>query len=262
MKKMKTVVLALVIGILIWGGYRYYQKRQAATEQKEEAVAITEDEMAPKCEAGEWVEFPDYSGAGNLEKYEESLKLKKDDKDRFLKEDGSVYFTTSEDYSLIYYMDREVRIEGVKTGKMDGKEVYVKKIKCVGEEADQELRMTREKLMDYVAKNINSLAPEKNAKSPWEVQTFYFVNKTDLYVQYESKASLNEESPYDSRLWLVRAAKMNRDVPVIETLAYIQEDAEDPEKNVVKQGKDIYSDVQNMTIYEFDGNAKRWVLAD
>jgi len=92
------------------------------------------------------------------------------------------------------------------------------------------------------------------------VGTFYFVSDTDLYVEYESSSSIREEAPYDAKLWLIRASNLDRDIPHIESLAYISEDPEDPQKDVVKMGEDLYRNQDNMSVYEYSDESKDWVL--
>jgi hypothetical protein len=127
-------------------------------------------------------------------------------------------------------------------------------------EADRVIVGDRKVLMNYIKDNINTLALEKAPKNDWQVETYYFINDTDLYVQYETSGSFMEEAPYDSHLWLIRVSHVKSGVPAIETLAYIEEDVEDPRKNVVKQGVDIYREAKNLTIYEFDADLNQWTL--
>ncbi len=253
----KYIYLTLATTILIAGffGYRYYSEKKAA---REDIVDTFEEKIPSQCENGVWTEFPEIENPGQYKKFSGNAKLRYDDEnDIFSDEKGSGTFSTDKNYSLSFFMDRDVRIEGyeIETGG-----IYVKRIKCVGAEANKETVQSRRKLMNYIKNNINVLALEKAPKNDWQVETFYFASDTDVYVQYESEGSFIEEAPYDSRLWLIRVSKMEREVPVIETLAYIQEDEEDPEKNVLKQGKDIYKDAKNLTVYEFDEEAKQWVL--
>jgi len=257
-----TIAFIAVLLILIGGAFLYlrYDEKQLVIENLTDDF---EDQLPSKCEDGEWASFPAYSGAKNLGVYKGDLKLKgTENLDNFTNEDGSVIFTVSDDYSPSFFIDRLVAIEGVKTGNQEGKEVYINKIKCIGEETNKKVQNQRAAIMAYVDENINEIAPEKSANSDWQVETFYFHNETDFYVEYESVASFFEEAPYDARLWLVRASYSdeNSDAPKLETLAYIHEDAEDPEKNILKQGEDIYKDVQNFVVYEFDGDLNRWTL--
>ena len=259
-KKKRFFFLIVAVGVIFWCFF-FYQKKQNDDFTQEQQIADVEDKIPPACEKGDWIAFPDYPQKGDFPQYIGNQKIKFIADKKFTNEDGSIVFATDENYSLTFYIDREVRIEGVETENNNGvKKVYVNKIKCIGEEADVNLQAQRQKLMKYIADNINTIAPEKSKDSKWRVQTFYFYNKTDIYVEYESPESFTGDSLYDGRLWLIRASKMDRDIPVIETLAYIQEDAEDPEKNVVKIGQDLYKDADNMTVYEFDDELNRWSL--
>ncbi|MBA4317851.1 MAG: hypothetical protein C0412_05575 [Flavobacterium sp.] len=250
---------ALLLGaaILIAGffGYQAYSTKQL---EREDAMETLEESFSLKCENGEWIEFPELQNFKQYEKFSGNAELKYDEKkDIFTDANGTQIFSTDKGYSLSFFMDRDARIEGY---KIKDSEIYIKKIKCVGKEADRDILQTRRKLMNYVRDNINTLAPEKTSKGDWQVGTFYFVNDTDAYVQYESEGSFVEEAPYDSHLWLFRVYGSDRNIPSLETLAYIQENPEDPGENIVRYGKDLYKDVQNMMIYEFDDEANQWVL--
>lgn len=255
--KHKFIFFLLSAAILTAGffGYRSYTDKQAVVS---ETVDTFEENIPVQCENGELIEFPDISNPTQYEKFSGNEKLQYDESENvFLGAEGAPVFSIDKDYSLWFFIDRDVWIEGY---QIKDNEVYIKKIKCVGAEADQDILQMRRKLMNYITKNINTLALEKAAGGDWQVTTFYFANDTDVYVQYESEGSFMEEAPYDSHLWLVRASKMDRNIPLIKTLAYIQEDAEDPEKNILKQGEDIYAEVKNLTIYEFDEEANQWIL--
>jgi hypothetical protein len=245
---------ALIVAVGVFGVSDYFFKQTV----KEDVVDTFDENIPLLCEKGNWIEFPDVKDASQYGKFSGSGKLEYDEgKDVFTDADGGQTFSTDQDYSLFFFVDRDVQMEGY---RLDSDKVYVKRIKCVGAEADKDILRGRRNLMDYIANNINSIAPEKAPGNDWQVETFYFVSGTDLYVQYETPGSFVEESPYDSHLWLIRASDLDSGVPKIETLAYIQEDAEDAAKDIVKQGTDLYKDNKNMTIYEFDSDANQWIL--
>jgi len=257
-KKYSKYFVFFLAAVILTAGFRAYKSydlKQLVIEDKMDAF---EEKIPLSCENGEWVIFPDLKNSEKYQKFAGNTKLSySNDGEKFSSEDKSRSFVTDENYSLSFFADRDVRVEGYETGE---NETYVQKIKCVGVEANKDIQNQRRNLMNYISKNINSLALEKSEESQWQVETFYFINENDLYVQYESEKSFMEESPYDSHLWLIRATKLERNIPVIETLAYIQENFDDPDKNIVKQGEDLYKDVKNMTIYEFDDDAGQWIL--
>ncbi|MFA4817350.1 MAG: hypothetical protein WC608_01335 [Parcubacteria group bacterium] len=262
LKKQKLLIFLIII-ILIAGGYfayQYYQKKTLSSFNSDMQMSDFEDKIPLQCENGEWTEFPDYTQTGNISEFKGNASLKMQDSDNFTNEDGSIAFTTDENYSLSFFADKEVYMEGSDISSGDKKEIYVKRIKCVGEEANTDIQSARQKLMTYISGNINNLALEKSPNGVWQINTFYFASDSDLYVEYESLGSVGGDDPYDGRLWLIRATKLERAAPVIETLAYIQEDAEDPDKNVLKQGADIYKDGTGMATYEFDVDANKWVM--
>jgi len=259
--------LFVFLGVAIIAvGFYAYNKYQEKLLIQEDAIDAFMENIPFQCENGDWIEFPDLEDSKTLDKFVGNARLKYDDKkDEFSNADDSQKFVTDEKYSLSFFMDRDARIEGWKIPNSNN--IYVKKIKCVGEEANKDIQSQRRKLMNYISENINNIALEKSQYGEWQVQSFYFYNNNDLYVEYEmanseeeDAADEAEELPFEARLWLVRIANPDRDVPAIETLAYIQEDEDDPNKNVLKIGEDIYKDVQNLTIYEYDEDRAQWIL--
>ena len=262
LKKQKILIFLIII-ILIAGGYflyQYYQKKTLSDFNSDVQMSDFEDKIPLQCENGDWTEFPDYAQTGNFSQFKGNASLKMKDADSFTNEDGSISFTTDENYSLSFFADKAVYIEGSDISSGDKKEIYVKRIKCVGEEANPDIQYQRQSLMNYIAANINSLALEKSPSGAWQINSFYFASDSDLYVEYESPESIGGDKPYDGRIWLIRAAKLERPAPVIETLAYIQEDENDPDKNILKQGTDLYKDATGMATYEFDDDANKWVM--
>lgn len=258
----KAIVFFAILFLIFGGyfGYQEYRKKNIAEFDAEIIESDFERKIPSRCEGSEWVEFPKYEKVGNAEKFAKETVIKMANPERFTDEDGSVVLVTDDRYSLAFFADKRVRVEGWMIGSSGEKSAYVQKIRCVGEESREDVRLQRQRVMQYIADNINVLALEKNRESPWRVQTFYFVDNQDVYVEYESPASIMEEAPYDARLWLVRIKESDRNIPVIETLAYIEEDPEDPEKNRVKYGSDMYANVTGMTVYEFDEESQKWML--
>jgi len=260
--KQKILVFLIVI-VLIAGGYfayQYYQKKNLADFNNDVQMSDFENKIPLQCENGDWTEFPDYKQTGNFSAFKGNATLKMPNADKITNEDGSIFFTTDQNYSLSFFADKAVYIEGSDISSGGQKEIYVKRIKCVGEEANQDIQSQRQNLMNYINANINSLALEKSPNGAWQINTFYFASDSDLYVEYESPQSVGGDKPYDGHLWLIRATKLDRPTPVIETLAYIQEDENDPAKNILKQGTDLYKDATGMATYEFDENASKWVM--
>lgn len=262
-KKKKKFSVYILLIVFVAGGYfiySAYQKKSADDFTKEDVVSDFENKIPAQCENGGWIEFPDYAENDKISDYAENVRIKMPKDQKFSNEDSSIIFSTNKDYSLFFFAERDVRVEGINIGTDKKKEIYVKRIKCVGKEANKETQIQRQSLMKYISDKINLIALQKAQHNDWQVETFYFYNDTDVYVEYESQSSIAEKVPYDRRLWLIRATKMERLIPAIETLAYIQEDAEDWDKNIVKLGEDLYRDADNMTVYEYDEETKKWVL--
>lgn len=243
-------VVILAVGFL---SYDDYSKKQL---EHEDAIETFEENIPIQCENGDWIEFPEPSSSDQFEKITSNNKLSYDEKNNIFV-GGREKFLTDADYPLSFFVDRNVQVEGY---RIKNNTIYIKRIQCSGVEADKVIVDGRKALMNYIKNNINTLALEKVPKNDWQVETYYFINDTDLYVQYETVGSFIEETPYDSHLWLIRVSNVENSVPVIETLAYIEEDANDPQKNVLKQGVDIYKEAKNLTIYEFDADLNQWIL--
>ncbi|HCU70550.1 MAG TPA: hypothetical protein DIC35_02205 [Candidatus Moranbacteria bacterium] len=256
---LKDEYIFLFLGAMIVAvgafGFSEYSFKKVVKENAED----TFDENIPfLCENGDWIEYPDLENSNQYEKFIGQEKFKYDEeKNVFVSADDKRNFSTDKDYSLFFFIDRDTQVEGYKVRE---DEIFVRRIKCAGIEADEDVLLGRRKLMNYIRDNINALALEKAPGDNWQVGTFYFATDTDLYVQYETEGSFMEEAPYDSHLWLIRVSDPDKDIPTIRTLAYIQEDAEDSSKNILKQGEDLYRDAKNMTIYEFDDEVNQWVL--
>jgi len=261
----QKIAIYTSIALLVMAGYflyQYYNQKALDEFNSDTEISDIENNMPFQCGNGEWTEFPNYSTAGKFPEYKGNVTLKMDKDENFTNEDASVTFTTDENYSLTFFVDKATRIEGIDIGKDGKREIYVKRLKCIGKEADANIQKQRQNIMNYINDNIDTLALEKspNANSKWQVETFYFVNDNDFYVEYETPESVSDDGVYDARLWLVRVPVLEQTRPVLKTLAYIQEDANDPEKNILKQGQDIYADVTGMTVYEYDDDAKQWIF--
>jgi hypothetical protein len=255
----KNEYVFILLGVLILTASLFgYLKWMAMQEEKEDAIDIFEEQLPAQCENGVWIEFPTLDNMSQYIKFSGKEKLKYDEeKGIFLGEIGYKIFSTDKQTSLFFFVEREVQIEG---HQLENNEIHVDKLKCVGVEANKDILKARRNLMHYIKNNINDLAPEKSVQGDWQVGTFYFVTDTDAYVQYETAVSFMEEAPYDSHLWLIRATNIGTTMPTIETLAYIAEDIEGFDKNVVKQGVDLYKESKNMIIYEFDDATNQWIL--
>lgn len=260
--KQKIITFAVILILVATGyfAYQYYQEKTLDNFNSDVQMSDFESKLPLQCEKGEWTEFPEYAKSGNFSQFSGNATLKMQNPDQLTNADGSTSFTTDENYSLSFFADKAVRIEGLDISTGDKKEIYVKRIKCVGEEANHDIQSQRQNLMNYINANINTLALEKSSNSGWRINTFYFANDKDLYVEYESPESIGGDKLYDGHLWLIRATKLERPIPVIETLAYIQEDENDPDKNILKQGNDLYKTSTGMATYEYDDDAKQWVM--
>ncbi len=259
----KKYFLYILIAFVFFGLFVFFkisdQKKEKEAE-KYEVIDTFYEQLSEKCEKGEWVNFPLLEEPETGEEFIDNVKL------NYLEETGEIVgsdsaqvFFTDKDYfdPLSFFIGREVRIEGKKA---ENNRIYIAKIKCVGAEAKPNIVNERQELMQYIGKNINSLALEKTPRDDWQVDVFYFAENGDAYVQYESKASWEEEVPFDGRLWLIRPSNLDRSIPTIETLAYIWENAGELGENVVKVGEDIHEDEEVFTIYEFDEETEKWVL--
>jgi hypothetical protein len=244
------VVLIIVLGA--YGLFIYFREQKNGLSESD----ILEASFSQKCEAGEWIEFPSDKKYELPEDY--NGKVIFNDSEKPVSEDGKISFAVASGYALDYFSSRTVEIQGAKSAN-DSQAIFVNKIRCAGEETKKETIDYRQKMMDYLAKNINDLAPEKPHKSEWGVIGFSFVDNSNLYVDYSAEDE-NDDNYYEEGTLLLRVNESESGFNV-ERLAHIIPSGGESEEDVVKEGEDIYKDREDLVDYEYDEDQGKWIMS-
>lgn len=296
MGKSKLIWGGIVIIALIFAGFLWYQsygkkgnnllnspqtENGAGTADSLENVipggSEAVDEIIPEddtdynaiCESGEWLKIADQSG----EMSSATGKLRKvypDDASSQFKSyqyyiEGTESFglagTAKDLFKLDYFEDRQVEAQGLKnSGKY---EIAVAQVKCAGAETDKNLIESRKKLTNYLAANINSIAPSKAKYQKWVVLTIDFVDEGNVYVEYYDSIDDDENSDIEedtTRKVLLETSLKSGGGYDTKVLAYWDMGEDD---FVLKTGTDKFENVDDFVIsYEYDPEAKTWERID
>jgi hypothetical protein len=246
------ILVALVVILGAYGLFIYFSEKKNGLSESD----ILEASFSQKCEAGEWIEFPSdkkYKLPGNY-----NGKIVLNNSGKSVSEDGKTSFSVASGYALDYFSNRTIEIQGAKSTD-DSQMIFVNKIRCAGEETKKETIDYRQKMMDYLTKNINDLAPEKPHKSKWGVIGFSFVDSNNLYVDYSAEDE-NDDNYYEEGILLLRVKESESGFNV-ERLAYIIPSGGDNEEDAVKEGEDIYKDREDLVDYEYDEDQGKWIMS-
>ncbi|OGI26454.1 MAG: hypothetical protein A3J76_00680 [Candidatus Moranbacteria bacterium RBG_13_45_13] len=291
--KTKYIWAAIVIVALIFAGFLWYQgyakkgktlneilnTKETANQDSAESLegslegdladeSLVEDETDYNaiCESGESVEIASQSGTlssatGKLRKvYPDDPSSQFKNYLYYLEGTESLGITGDKLYKLDYFEDREVEIQGVKNDAK--KEIAIAKLKCAGAETDKNLLESRKKLMNYLAANINSIAPQKAKYEKWTVDIVDFVDANNVYVEYYDAVEDNESSDVEDdtsrRVLLETAAKSGGGYDA-KVLAYWEMGEDD---YVLKTGTDKFEEVEEVASYQYDPEDKTWERID
>lgn len=246
----KILIYGLLLAVILYGLFIFISERSDEVSESD----IFEADFSKNCEMGKWISFPGDANESN-DNYKGNLVWS--EKGNITSENGNRNFVVSEEYSLDYFANRKVEIEG---SKKNDREIQVRRIRCIGEETKPENIEFRRNLMDYVAGSINNIAPEKPQKGKWAAEEFYFVDNNNFYIAYSSYDE-DDEDYEESGLLLLRAREKNSPFG-IEHLAYIIPSSDEDEEAEVKSGEDIYKDRKDIVIYEYDYDEDQWLLAE
>jgi len=216
------------------------------------------------CESGQSVKISDVSGdisslTGKLRKVypDDSASAPFKDYLYFLEATPTSFALTGQDLSkLDFFEDRTVEVQGVKN--TDKKELEVAALKCTGVETNQNIIGARKKLMSYIGAHINEIAPHKAKYKSWIVDTIDFVDENNVYVEYydtaqdDENANVSEDTSRKILLETSAAAGGNFTAKV---LAYWEMGEDD---YVLKEGKDKFSSVTDLTTYQFNTDTQGW----
>lgn len=286
----KIIWGGVVVLALIFAGFLWYQNstrkarllgQGASTKEiagAEESLAeVSEDDNAIEqeeqevdynaiCEGGEWVRIAEQSGtlstvSGRLR------KVYPDDPSRefrnylfYIEGAENLGITGKDLFKLDYFEDREVELEGVKNSEK--KEIAISQVRCTGKETDKSLISERKKLMEYLAANVNSLAPHKAKYQKWTVDIVDFVDEKNVYVEYYDTVEDDETSDVDedtSRRILVETSAGPGGAYNAKVLAYWEMGEDD---YVLKTGTDKFEEADVIASYQYDSENKTWERID
>lgn len=163
-------------------------------------------------------------------------------------------------FKLDYFEDREVEIQGVKNAAK--KEIAVAEVKCGGTETDKNVLDQRKNLMNWLAANIDSVAPQKAKYRKWTVDIADIVDEKNVYVEYYDAIEDDENSDIEddtSRKVLVEASAKSDGSFEPKILAYWEMGEDD---YVLKTGTDKFEDVEDVFSYQYDPEKKIWERID
>lgn len=270
---------------LVLAGYTYYQT-EADTEKGRQKLKDLRDSLPALCQEGKWVSLDEEINdlGENSYGYKESVVFLAKGRD-FHDEHEKISFTARHKDLLPFFNGRQVEIAGqeIDTGK-----VSAAKIRCVGMESNTKEVANRYRIMEYIAKEIGTLSPEKCQEGKWNVTAFRFVNETDVYVEYDNQPPAGDEKDkdekgdedsdeddedgdeekdedaqddkyaYEGRIWLVRVTKLQRSQPLVEELACLRKKKAGSDRGETLRGKDIYEDSRIIFTYKFNRQENQW----
>ena len=256
------------------GGGSQPESSGAVSEGEADDLLEIEDEEEIEnfdelCQNGEWFEISEAEGETKLISGKFRLAYSGDedfqefaDYSYFLeKSDGNIAVTGNDVGILDYFENREVEIKGV-IGEGAAKEIKLVQIRCAGSETDKNLIAGREKLMNYINDNINSIAPEKAPYQEWEVDTIEFVDENNVYVEYYDIAEDDEDSDAGDedtyKRILLRISGSDGDYDQ-EVLAYWVVEDDDYK---LERGEDKFENEEDTYLYQYDEESERWERID
>ncbi len=287
-KKMKYVWAGIVAIALIFAGFLWYQSSarkgekllnplQGTSENETSGSlenAISEDQAADEimvdedatdynamCENGEWLKIADLSGeissvAGKLRKvYPDDTPDQFKSYQYYVEGSQSYGITGGSLFKMDYFEDREVEVQGViGAGK---KEIAASQVRCAGKETDKGVLSKRKNLMNWLAANINSVAPQKAKHQKWVVDIVDFVDESNVYVEYYDAVEDDENSDVDedtSRKILLETSASGAGYNA-KVLAYWEMGEDD---FTLKSGTDKFEDADTIASYQYDSEKNIW----
>lgn len=207
------------------------------------------------CEKGEWMKIADVSGemttvSGKLRKVYPDDEASKEFQNYpyYLEGSEKIALTGKDETKIDNFEDREVEAQGVKAA--DGKSLEISQIRCAGKETDSNVISQRNKLLDYIAKNINSIAPKKAPYQKWTVDIVDIVDENNVYIEYYDTV----EADTSRKILVEMNAKPDGSYSA-KVLAYWEMGTDD---YVLKSGTDKFENVEDVVSFQYDQDAKSW----
>ncbi len=247
----KFVFILLCFGVCVYSLFLFYAIHDDKYTENDEITA----RMASECENGTWTELPankKIRTAESDEKASFSGVISTDMRNGVMKnENRDLIFTTSKNFSLIFYDNREVEIDGRYDNASDRRSIFVEKIKCIGKEANSDIRTIRQDMMQYISHNKDNIIMRTNAKNAFDIEDITFVDDNVVYIYFVQKQV--DDSP---QMLLLLRIDENNGAYVSQKLA---EYALIDHKFKLIDGVDLYTHFRKST-YEYNKNLKKWVL--
>ena len=218
------------------------------------------------CENGEWLKIVDQSGemataSGKLRKvYPDDTPSQFKNYLYYIEGTASYGITGSNLFKLDYFEDREVEVQGIVNAAK--KEIAVSGVKCAGKETDKNVLGQRKSLMNWLAVNINSIAPQKAKYQKWTTDIVDFVDENNVYVEYYDTVEDDENSDVEddtSRKILIETSSKSGGAYNAKVLAYWEMGEDD---YVLKTGTDKFEDAEVIASYQYDPEQKMWERID
>ncbi|MDD3487637.1 MAG: hypothetical protein PHF35_04680 [Candidatus Moranbacteria bacterium] len=242
---------------------------QGSMESEDNAVNFDEqdkiyEQFEADCQSGQWKVFNSVSGdavtlSGKLRRvYPEDSTAPAELRGFGFYIEGSANtpLSGSNLADLELFEDRDVEVQGAKSE--DGKSVEVEQVRCAGTETDKAAINSRIALMNWIAENINSIAPQKAPYQKWTVDTADFVDENHVYVEYYDAAEDDENSNIDvdtSRKVLLETSPKEDGTFNFTVMAYWEMGDDD---YVLKSGADKFENVWDVMTYQYDPDGKSW----
>lgn len=288
-KKTPTIVFILIV---IVAGFLWYRGRQAqkktvavpaktanssaqnAANSVDDSSSASSDQSAAdqadanfevQCQSGAWQKVADVPGDavtldGKLRKVypEDELPPELKAFPYYVQGKENAALSGADLSQLDNFEGRDVEVQGVKSS--DGKSVTVSEVRCAGDETDKTVIDARNNLMNWLAANINSVAPAKAPYQKWTVDTAEFVDANDVYVEYydaaedDENANIPDNVDTSRKILLETTAKPDGSYNA-KVLAYWEMGNED---YVLKTGVDKFENATDTISYQYDPDAKSW----
>ncbi len=245
----KALFIFLSIFIVSFSAFLFFVDQDGKYDEHYELMS----HVAQYCESGDWVDIPTYSFRD--EKFTENanfqgkiitadMRMKKMTDER-----SELLFVTNPNFSLVFFGGRDVEIAGRYKEGSQKKVLYVDRIKCIGAEAQENIKDERQEMMQFITKNKNNIIEDPDE---FIVEDITFVDESVVYVYMVQKNGENRMQ----KLYLVQMEK-NNDSYTMFTLATYKLDNQ---KFVLVDGVDDYKNARQ-TVYEYNKKADRWTLA-
>lgn len=289
MKRKNQILIGTLIIILLLIGFFFFafnNKKETETFQDKMGEINTQDwqqtgefdesedegisfelSLIEKCDAGEWIDVVE-KNIGNAKEFTGIVELKEEvELKEFFFEDGEKLLFKEEKFGN-FFEDRKATVLALETE--GGLEVL--KIKCSEDEeslfeegsvvVDEEIKDFEQLVMVELQKSPNALIKKQG---DWEVVSFLWPNKEYVYVEFsalekeEESFTLGEsinEDDVESFLLLLKV-EMNNKKMESEEIGLLKMDEED--EWIAERGKDLFEDLDEGRLFEFDPDLGKWV---